>query len=149
MKAKNLNTGEIVDNFAYSKEYGTVSFIDSEGILRYDGSSSGTWQILPEEEQKQEVMTMDTNRFKGLMSDYAIDKRTQAAISAMNGICANFETFEDIIKMDSYPEGISLVDGVAKLAVACADALLSKLEETKLEHNEKLDSENEDNLKGI
>lgn len=127
MKAKNLQTGEIVDNFGYSREYGTISYIDSTGLLKFDTSPANKWQVI-NDNNEQEIMTMDVNKFKGFMSDYALDKRTQAAISAMSGILANYNQFSHTI-LDAYEENEPhlIPNGVAKFAVACADALLDQL----------------------
>lgn len=135
MKAKNLQTGEIVDNFGYSREYGTVSYIDSTGLLKFDMTPVDKWQVI-NDNNEPEVMTMDANKFKGFMSDYALDKRTQVAISAMNGILANYDQFRHTI-VEAYEEGEihSIPVGVAKFAVACADALLQQLS-TKNKENE-------------
>lgn len=128
MKAKNLNTGEIVDNFGVSTEFGTVTFIDSEGYLRFEPPSD-KWQVI-KDDNALELMTMDVNKFKGFMADYSIDKRTQAAISAMNGILSNYDQFRHTI-VEAYEEGEvhSIPNGVAKFAVACGDALLEKLKD--------------------
>lgn len=135
MKAKNLQTGEIVDNFGYSREYGTVSYIDSTGLLKFDKSPVDKWQVI-NDNNEQEIMTMDMNKFKGFMSDYALDKRMQVAISAMNGILANYDQFRHTI-LDAYEESEPhlIPNGVAKFAVACADALLDQLS-TKTKNNE-------------
>lgn len=55
MKAKNIKTGEIVTNFEVSREYGTISYINSKGILKFDDCLS-EWQILEENSfQKEEI----------------------------------------------------------------------------------------------
>ena len=46
MKARNTKTGEIVTHFGYSKEWGTISFVDQSGILRQESYASGTWEII-------------------------------------------------------------------------------------------------------
>lgn len=127
MKAKNLQTGEIADNFGVSKEFGTISYTDSEGVLQFASPRSDEWQIL-KEESASEIMMFDKQQFKELLEGYAPDKRTQAAISAINGILANYDQFSHIIA-DAYEEGEShlIPDGVAKFAVACADALMARL----------------------
>lgn len=48
MKAKNLKTGEVVTDFAVSKEFGTVSYIDSHGVLRFGNPCDGEWKIIIE-----------------------------------------------------------------------------------------------------
>lgn len=46
MKAKNTKTGEVVTDFAFSKEFGTVSYIDSHGVLRFGSPRDGEWKII-------------------------------------------------------------------------------------------------------
>lgn len=48
MKAKNTKTGEIVTDFAFSKEFGTVSYIDRNGLLRFGCPHDGEWQTIVE-----------------------------------------------------------------------------------------------------
>lgn len=49
MKAKNNKTGEIVTNFGMSKEFGTISYIDSTNTLRFSTASDAEWTIIEEE----------------------------------------------------------------------------------------------------
>lgn len=49
MKVKNNKTGEIVTNFGFSKEFGTVSYIDSTNTLRFSTASDAEWTIIEEE----------------------------------------------------------------------------------------------------
>ena len=46
MKARNNKTGEIVTDFSLSKEFGTISYIDSNNVLRFDTPCDGEWTIL-------------------------------------------------------------------------------------------------------
>lgn len=46
MKAKNIKTREVVTDFAFSKEFGTVSYIDSHGVLRFGNPCDGEWKII-------------------------------------------------------------------------------------------------------
>lgn len=46
MKARNTKTGEIVEDFNYSHEYGTASYIDSNGLLRFAMPHDGEWEII-------------------------------------------------------------------------------------------------------
>lgn len=46
MKARNNKTGEVVTDFASSKEFGTVSYIDSHGVLRFGSPCDGEWKII-------------------------------------------------------------------------------------------------------
>lgn len=48
MKAKNIKTREVVTDFAFSKEFGTVSYIDSHGVLRFGNPCDGEWKIIEE-----------------------------------------------------------------------------------------------------
>jgi hypothetical protein len=49
MKAKNNKTGEIVTNFAISKEFGTISYFDSNKTLRFATACDNEWTIIDEE----------------------------------------------------------------------------------------------------
>lgn len=49
MKAKNNKTGEIVTNFAISKEFGTISYFDSNKTLRLTTACDNEWTIIDEE----------------------------------------------------------------------------------------------------
>lgn len=46
MKARNTITGETVSDFGISKEFGTVSYIDSKGVLRFEAAKDGEWEIV-------------------------------------------------------------------------------------------------------
>lgn len=48
MKAKNINTGEVVKDFAYSTESGMVSYIDNQGRLRIGNTCDGEWKPFKE-----------------------------------------------------------------------------------------------------
>ena len=49
MKARNNKTGEIVTDFAISKEFGTISYFDSNKTLRLTTACDNEWTILDEE----------------------------------------------------------------------------------------------------
>ena len=49
MKARNNKTGEIVTNFAISKEFGTISYFDSNKTLRLTTACDNEWTIIDEE----------------------------------------------------------------------------------------------------
>lgn len=46
MEARNKKTGEKVTNFSVSENWGTVSYIDSTGTLRFSNPTDGEWEIL-------------------------------------------------------------------------------------------------------
>lgn len=48
MKARNNKTGEVVTDFAFSKESGMVTYIDSHNVLRVGCPCDGEWQIIVE-----------------------------------------------------------------------------------------------------
>lgn len=49
MKARNNKTGEIVTDFEISKEFGTISYLDSSKTLRIAYACDKEWTILDEE----------------------------------------------------------------------------------------------------
>lgn len=49
MKARNNKTGEIVTNFFMSKEFGTISYLDSSKTLRFAYACDSEWTILEDE----------------------------------------------------------------------------------------------------
>lgn len=49
MKARNNKTGEIVTDFAISKEFGTISYFDSSKTLRIAHACDNEWTIIDEE----------------------------------------------------------------------------------------------------
>lgn len=50
MKARNKVTGEVVRNFGWSKEYGTISYIGADGCLHNYSGQAEDWEILDESE---------------------------------------------------------------------------------------------------
>lgn len=105
MKARNTKTGEIVTHFGYSKEWGTVSFVDQSGILRHANYESGTWEIIDDGDG------VDWDAFRREAA-----KDILCAILRSNQTDDNdkpFRTFEDL----------------AKCSVACADELIKQLQE--------------------
>lgn len=105
MKARNTNTGEVVTHFGISKEFGTVSYVDSKGFL-HTSSNRNEWEII-----------------EGTETDSI---RQQAAIAAMQGILSNADGFEFLYKEN---EKHTIPTGVARLAIACADELIKQLNE--------------------
>ena len=77
MKARKTKTGEVVTHFGISKEFGTVSYVDSKGFL-YTSSNRDEWEIIEETETDS--------------------IRQQAAIAAMQGILSNADGFEFLYK---------------------------------------------------
>lgn len=105
MKARNTKTGEVVTHFGISKEFGTVSYVDSKGFL-HTSSNRNEWEII-----------------EGTETDSI---RQQAAIAAMQGILSNIDYFEFRYKDNEKHE---IPVGVARLAIACADELIKQLNE--------------------
>jgi hypothetical protein len=106
MKAKNTKTGEVVTNFGISKEFGTISYVDSKGFLRISSPNSDEWEIIEETETD--------------------NLRQQAAIAAMQGILSNADGFVFKFNENEYH---TIPIGVARLAIACADELIKQLNE--------------------
>ena len=105
MKARNSKTGEVVTQFGISKEFGTISYVDSKGVLRICSPHDGEWEIIEEP-----ISTL----------------REQVAIAAMQGILSNADGFEFLYKEN---EQHTIPTGVARLAIACADELIKQLNE--------------------
>ena len=105
MKARNTKTGEVVTHFGISKEFGTISYVDSKGYL-HTSSNRDEWEIIEETETDS--------------------IRQQAAIAAMQGILSNADWFEFLYKEN---EKHTIPTGVARLAIACADELIKQLNE--------------------
>ena len=105
MKARNMKTGEVVTHFGISKEFGTVSYVDSKGFL-HTSSNRDEWEII-----------------EGTETDSI---RQQASIAAMQGILGNDNGFEFLYKEN---ERHTIPIGVARLAIACADELIKQLNE--------------------
>ena len=108
MKARNMKTGELVTHFGMLKEYGTISYIDSKGVLRICFQHDGEWEIIEESDTDNTQL------------------RQQTAIAAMQGILSNAAGFEFLYKEN---EQHTIPIGVARLAVACADELIKQLNE--------------------
>jgi len=102
MKARNNNTGEVVTNFGFSKEFGTVSYIDSKGVLTFNTPNSCEWTIIDEEE-----MNFDWQSF-----------RAEAAKDFVEIICNHKYN----VKEEWYPI-------ICKEAIALADELIKQLKE--------------------
>ena len=77
MKARNNKTGEIVTNFKWSGEWGTASYINSEGLLCISNTNDGEWTIIEESDDN----TFDWETF-----------RRETAKSVM---CSLFENHSD------------------------------------------------------
>lgn len=102
MKARNNKTGEIVTDFAISKEFGTISYFDSNKTLRLTTACDNEWTIIDEES------TFDWQFF-----------RNQAAKDILCSIIQSGYYGEDRISHQS------------KLAVGYADSLIKQLKENE------------------
>lgn len=113
MDAKNTKTGEIVENFIFSHEYGTVSYIDSNGLLRFGQPKDGEWEIIKPKFDPKDWMTkgqiiVEENKWSVF--------RREAARSILAGLVGNLDEIRDRhIKIN------------ASLAVEFADALIAEL----------------------
>lgn len=121
MKARNTKTGDVVSNFGISKEFGTVSYIDSKGKVRFSVPHDGEWEIV-DEEPNTDIYNV----------------RTQAAIAAMQAIltCNDDEYRQLIACAYRDDEKHTIPNGVAQFAVACADSLVKELNRKRKETNE-------------
>lgn len=107
MKARNNNTGEVVTNFGFSKEFGTVSYIDSKGVLTFNTPNSCEWTIIDEEEMNFDWLSFRAEASKDILC---------AIINRESSFTRNGEvvvSHKDFIEM----------------AVEDADALIFKLKE--------------------
>jgi hypothetical protein len=95
MKARNNNTGEVVTNFGFSKEFGTVSYIDSKGVLTFNTPNSCEWTIIDEEE-----MNFDWRSFR--------------AEAAKDVLCAMIPEQHNIIGPNNVEYAIMIADELIK-----------------------------------
>lgn len=100
MKARNKVTGEVVSNFGWSKEYGTISYIGADGLLHNYSGRAEDWEILDESE-----------------TDWAAYRRE----AAKDILCAII--YRGILANEAY------LMGYVNAAVEYADALIAKLKE--------------------
>lgn len=105
MKARNNKTGEIVTNFTWSGEWGTASYINSEGLLCISNTNDGEWTMIEESDDN----TFDWETF-----------RRETAKSVM---CS-------LITRDKYFENHSDED-IARLSIASSDELIRQLKKKK------------------
>ena len=110
MKARNNKTGEIVTNFFMSKEFGTISYLDSSKTLRLAHACDEEWTML-EDENDDFSNSFDWQSFR---AEAAKDILSNALIPY-----ALKEFEEDIINIDYWTER----------AILFADSLISKLKE--------------------
>lgn len=105
MKARNNKTGEIVTNFKWSGEWGTATYIDSEGLLCISNTNDGEWTIIEESDEN----TFDWEAF-----------RRETAKSVMCTLIARDKYFE-------YNTDIE----IARQSIALSDELIRQLKEEK------------------
>lgn len=105
MKAKNNKTGEIVTNFGMSKEFGTISYIDSTNTLRFSTASDAEWTIIEEE------ISFDWQSFRAeAAKDILCATLSGGTASGMIGIIPEKET-------------------IVKASIEIADELIKQLKE--------------------
>lgn len=107
MKAKNNKTGEIVTNFGISKEFGTISYIDSTNTLRVSTASDGEWTIVEEDE-----VSFDWQSF-----------RAEAAKDILAGM------MQHKVLSDSSMKLFVPKEQVVSAAIGLADELIKQLKE--------------------
>lgn len=105
MKARNNKTGEIVTNFKWSGEWGTASYINSEGLLCISSTNDGEWTIIEESDDN----TFDWETF-----------RRETAKSVMCTLIARDQYFEN-----------NTDENIARLSIALSDELIRQLKEEK------------------
>lgn len=104
MDAKNTKTGEIVENFIFSHEYGTVSYIDSKGLLRFGQPKDGEWEIIKPKFDPKEWM--DKGQIIVSESKWSVFRR-EAASRVLAGMvsercfrtCPEDDDEEDMMKL--------------------------------------------------
>lgn len=101
MKARNNKTGEIVTNFKWSGEWGTASYINSEGLLCISNTNDGEWTIIEESDDN----TFDWETF-----------RRETAKSVMCALIAIDQCFEN-----------NTDETIARLSIALSDELIRQL----------------------
>ena len=84
MKARNTNTGEVVDNFGFSKEYGTVSYTDKNGILTLSTAASGEWEIIDDQEGSVDWQAFRREAAKDFMSAIIVREAPQYDVACRN-----------------------------------------------------------------
>ncbi|MBO7684904.1 MAG: hypothetical protein J6Y20_04520 [Lachnospiraceae bacterium] len=100
MKARNKVTGEVVSNFGWSKEYGTISYIGADGLLHNYSGLATDWKILDESE-----------------TDWDAYRRE----AAKDILCT--------LLREGIGIGYNMAESTAGLAVKYTDALIAKLKE--------------------
>ena len=105
MKARNNKTGEIVTNFKWSGEWGTASYINSEGLLCISNTNDGEWTMIEESDDK----TFDWETF-----------RSETAKSVMCALIARDQYFEN-----------NTDETIARLSITLTDELIRQLKEEK------------------
>lgn len=83
MKARNTKTGEVVTHFGISKEFGTISYIDSKGVLRICTPHDGEWEIIEKPISTLRVQVASATMLGFLISrtNWSADKMAHEAIS--------------------------------------------------------------------
>jgi hypothetical protein len=100
MKARNKVTGEVVSNFGWSKEYGTISYIGADGLLHNYSGLATDWEVLDESE-----------------TDWAAYRREAAKEAMLKMLMCDFDT-------DAYPDP----QEICGMAVLYADELIKQLQ---------------------
>jgi hypothetical protein len=102
MKARNKQTGEVVSNFGWSKEYGTISYIGADGVLHNYSGRAEDWEVLDESEVDWAAYRME---------------------AAKDILCA-------MLSGDQVGDGkyYHTFKQIAQDAVVCADELIAKLQ---------------------
>ena len=106
MKARNKVTGEVVSNFGWSKDYGTISYIGADGFLHNYSGRAEDWEIFDESE-----------------TDWDAYRRE----AAKDIVCAILAT--GLEQTDDKDKHFYSFEELATASVAWADTLIKKLQE--------------------
>lgn len=98
MKAKNNKTGEVVTNFGFSKEFGTVSYIDSKGVLTFNTPTSGEWTITDEEEIDFDWQSFRNQAAKDILCNMLVDQRISETTTYKDLVKMSLECTDELIK---------------------------------------------------
>ena len=126
MDARNTKTGEIVENFNFSHEYGTVSYIDSKGLLRFGQPKDGEWEIIKPKFDPKDWMT------KGQIivdeSKWSVFRR-EAASRVLAGMVSErcFRTCQEDKDEDDMKKLMNTSKRCAFSVLAYVDALIAEL----------------------
>lgn len=142
MKAINNATGEIVSHFFYSKEFGTISYLDSKNILRVVDARDGEWTILSYD--KDCTFCGCSYRITGVEKESCCDEKETIIQDNLDWQSFRAEAAKDILAgmmqhkvlSDSSMTLFVPKEQVVSAAIGLADELIKQLKEK--EKNDRL-----------